>query len=345
MAAEMQASARAQAPESTHQSQLAFHLTGRRSSIELEALQGPALRPALLARCRELSALRYDFPLVLRAGSDKDYVHCLSGMIDAVIHEIAREEDADHLTRHLLRLEREMRVLAAGGAKGSLTQLWDSAAERVAAGGDALLRRESQARREALKLDGEVADCDRELPGRLLAHAWRVCSRRRCARVSRTSSACGSGLPTFLRLTGCARAPGAHPPACKRRLVRSMPTCSTSMRMSRVLASSTSATSLAESRRQRIEKLLFLFDSQRFFPLDDAPNSAIGATPSSSRAARVRLAAYRQRQPLAEELAKAIAVAELEVSGEYNETRTTRSLPAARWCRTRWRASRITGFA
>jgi len=44
--------------------QLAFHLTGMRSAGELEPVEGLALRPALLAGYRDLSALRYDFPLV-----------------------------------------------------------------------------------------------------------------------------------------------------------------------------------------------------------------------------------------------------------------------------------------
>ena len=82
----------------------------------------PDARPALLARYRDLTALRYDFPLVLlRDASDKGYVQCLSAIVDNVAHAIAKDEDGERLTRHLLRLEREIRVLLGGGAKGTLS--------------------------------------------------------------------------------------------------------------------------------------------------------------------------------------------------------------------------------
>jgi hypothetical protein len=102
------------------QTQIAFHLAGRKPAAE-DAGAGAGLRPALLARYRDLAALRYDFPLVLaRGASGRDYAQCLSGIVDDVLHRLAADDAGERLTRHLLALEREIRVLLAGGAHGQL---------------------------------------------------------------------------------------------------------------------------------------------------------------------------------------------------------------------------------
>ena len=72
------------------QTHVAFHLTGRRPDAGLETVDRLDLRPALLARYRDLSQLRYDFPLVLvRDGGGKSYVEALSGIIDGILHGFA----------------------------------------------------------------------------------------------------------------------------------------------------------------------------------------------------------------------------------------------------------------
>ena len=115
--------------EAELQSQVAFHLTGKRPAAGLEAVDSLALRPALLARYRDLTALRYDFPLVLvDGGADGDRVQALSGLVDRLLQDIARGDDAERVTRHVLRLERQLRVLLAEGVEGSLSALWDMAA-------------------------------------------------------------------------------------------------------------------------------------------------------------------------------------------------------------------------
>ena len=50
------------------QALIAFHLTGRISGGAFDALAKSDLQPAMLAGYRDLTALRYDFPLVLVRG-------------------------------------------------------------------------------------------------------------------------------------------------------------------------------------------------------------------------------------------------------------------------------------
>src|SRR5450830_634288 len=112
--------------EADTQAHVAFFLTGRRQSEHLDAVDGLDLRPALFAGYRELTQLRYDFPLVLVEGrADDQFAQSLSGLIDRALASIAPGGDSERIRKHALRLEQEIRTLAAGGAVGSLFELWD----------------------------------------------------------------------------------------------------------------------------------------------------------------------------------------------------------------------------
>ena len=154
---------------------------------------------ALLARCRDLTALRYDFPLVLARGvADKDSVQCLSAIVDEVVHRVAGDDNAERVTRHLLRLEREIRVLIAGGARGTLAALWDDAAAKLA-GSDASLEDSLKRGRKALKVDGVLADCDESLPALMLKHAWGVVREKKTRRLGEDLRRLTIGLSNILR--------------------------------------------------------------------------------------------------------------------------------------------------
>ena len=121
------------------QAQLAFHLTGG----SLPPMEPFELIPALLARYRDLTALRYDFPLVL---SREGRVDSLSTLVDQAL------EGKDEKTRaQALRREREIRSSSSSVWNGPVT----------------------------LSADGVLADCDAELPGRLFEHVWRALQEKR----------------------------------------------------------------------------------------------------------------------------------------------------------------------
>ena len=174
--------------EADTQAHVAFFLTGRRPDEHLDAVDGLDLRPALFAGYRELTQLRYDFPLVLVADcADSQVVVSLSGLVDAALATAARGNDAERMRKHALRLEQEIRVLVSEGAGGKLSALWDQAAGRLARAADksAADRAETsladslKRTRAAIKVDGDVADCDAALPARLLQHAWTAVQQRK----------------------------------------------------------------------------------------------------------------------------------------------------------------------
>ena len=103
------------------QAHIAFHLTGRMLQGEGDALARSDLQPALFAGYRDLTALRYDFPLVLIADA-KQPVQSLSGLFDRAAKDIAGKDDGERARKHAGRLEWEIRKLIAEGTTGTSVQ-------------------------------------------------------------------------------------------------------------------------------------------------------------------------------------------------------------------------------
>ena len=305
--------------EAELQSQVAFHLTGRRPA-GLDSVEALALRPALLARYRDLAALRYDFPLVLiDRGADGECVQALSGLFDRVLQDITPGDDAERVTRHALRLERQLRVLLAEGAEGSLSALWDTAAERLGVRDDDVLRDSLSRARSALKVDGALADCDAALPTRLLAHMWRVEQDAKATRFRGIVARLIQKLSDILRADFNRSDAGRSADSLKASIGDMDTGLFDFEAMSRLLTRAAPETTLPESRRTRILALLKILESQRFYA---GARSAGDAEPAYSfvfSSCSEALAAYGERLLELAAVARAIAVAELEIAGEFRE--------------------------
>src|SRR6266536_2829689 len=156
------------------QAHLVFHMTGKQP-VGAHACDAANLRPALLAVYRDLTSLRYDFPLVLTDGEhEQEWVQSLSSVFDRALGQIAGEVDGERLRKHALRIERELRALAAEGTGGSLLELWDQAASRLSAQADELVRDSLGRIRAAVGADGEGGDCDGAMPLRRCRHVWKL---------------------------------------------------------------------------------------------------------------------------------------------------------------------------
>jgi len=310
-----------------------FYRTGRRSTTALRPVSGAALRPALFARFGDLTALRYDFPVVLvRRPDAPTYVETLSGLIDDLLSEIAPPGMAgERLRRNVLRLEREIRMLVTGGADagadGSLPAgtsggrpvtfdaLWSRAQERlVSTGGEPVasdLSRARSAMQVGGRLEGELADCDAALPVRFVSHAWRAVQERKTEQMRRS-------IETLLVTLGdLVKADFLRSEAGRQAVTLSAGVGAVHRElfdfevMARLLAAPSGASALPESRRRRIDETVEVLHSQRFF--------GVGAHEFTFDRVDAALAAYRERLPSMAQLVRAIAVAELEVQGRYNE--------------------------
>jgi ferredoxin len=316
--------------EADTQAQVAFFLTGRRPSEYLDAVDGLNLRPALFAGYRELTQLRYDFPLLLVASqSDAGFVQSLSGLVDAALASAARGSDGERMRKHALRLEQEIRVLVSGGATEPLSALWDKAAGRLAkgtdkSGADKSLADSLKRTRAAIKVDGELADCDAALPARVLHHAWSAVQKRKAEAFRKDLDRLVLKLSDILKADFERSEAGRSAKHLKASVGVGYDDAFDFDAMSRLLAKALPKDPFPESRRRRIRELLAVLNAQQFIPAPDAgTKKTAAAKPYSFLFERCSdaLAAFRERRPKLIELAKAIAIAELEIDGQYSEAK------------------------
>ena len=281
----------------------AFYLTGRRAGEAPGAPASPGLRPALLAAYRDLTRLRYDFPLVLRADlSDGRVFEPLSGLVDRVLQDVAAGNDAVRLRTHALRLERELRAMAAAGTGGSLALLARGAESRLAAALE--------------KVDGELLDCDAAMPERLLAHVWRAAQENKAAAFRRHVERLIVKLSDILRADLAGSAAGRSAASLKASFGNLHEQAFDFEAMSRFLGTVSAQGALSESRRGRIASTLAALRAQRFYA---APGGE--ALAFRFRSCAAALQAFRERVPDMLRLAKAITLAELEIEGEFSALR------------------------
>jgi hypothetical protein len=305
--------------EADLQAHVAFYLTGKKLSSHLDAVEGLKLHPALFSSYRDLTRLRYDFPLVLVKDRPEGlFVEPLSGLIDAILDKIANGDNGERIRKHVLRLEQEIRALVAGGASGLFSALWDQAAKPLVKADKQVAESLSLARAN-LKVDGVVIDCDAAMPFHLLGHAWGITQTLRARKFGADISR------LILKLSNIIKADFVNSNAGKSAENLKAAFGSGPMdhfdfeAMSRILSKSYPKENLSKSRRRRVLNLISTLQSQKFFPTS-APDEAGTLYSFAFDTCSSALKAYRERLPQAIELAKAIAVAELEIKGEYNES-------------------------
>lgn len=289
-----------------------FHRIGARLGPRLGRVGGTGLRPALFAGLGDLARLRYDYPVILvgEAG-DGPIVEALSGRIDAILAEVAPPGAAgERLRRTVLRLERGIREAVAGTDGGTLTSLWDAAAERLAAG-DAQIAADLAAAREALRLDGEVVDCDAAMPARLVTHAWRTVQEGRTRRMRASIDALRAALAGLVQADFGRSAAGRQATMLRAGMGTLHQELFDFETMARLLATASGASGLSVARRRRIDEALAVLGAQQLF--GDRPDEYIFDDLEAAADA------YRERLPEMAELVRAMAIAELEVAGRYVE--------------------------
>ena len=305
--------------DSQLRSQVVFHLTGRQPDEAGAQRELPAgLRPALLARFRNLESIRHDFPVVLATGPG-EYAVALTAAVDGALRAAAPQgPSGEAMRKRALHIERLIRKTVAEGVPGTLLQAWDRAV--VDAAVDDEWRREMTSVRNALAVDGELAGCDSRLPSRFLRHAWAVAQREK-AQAARIRI---EGL--VLRLEAILRADFARSTVAFQasNLQQTFGGAHQALfdfaAMSKLLASTAGQGGLDASRRARIEWALRVLREQAFFAAPGEPDATaaeISGFEFGDMAAA--LDSYRNRLPGMLSLLKALDLAELEVEGQFDE--------------------------
>ena len=305
--------------DATLQAQTVFHLTGRKPTAPLEPIDDVGLRPALLARYRDLTRLRYDFPLVLveRPFPGAPFARSLTDLVSELARNAAPAgATGEAMRKQLLHLERDIRRACAAGTTGRLSAMWKTAVQRLTAGGDPAVRDSLLHAGKSMGVDGEVVDCDESMPARLLRHAWQVAQEEKAGRVRKDINALAMKLNDILRADFVHSEAGRMPQSLAAGVGSKQRQLFDFDRMSRLLALGSPSGHLPETRRKRIEWALSVLQGQHFFP---AP--AVEPYVFEFDTCRGVKQAFAERLPRMVELVKAMSIAELEVDGRYDPAR------------------------
>lgn len=291
---------------------VAFHLTGRRAGAALETAEG--LVPALLARHLDVDALRHDFPVVLPEGGKRDAMP-LSSLMDEVLASVAQGDDALRLRQHGLRLERAIRARASAGPRTTLAAAWAGAEKALGDSGDPLVADSLARLRAARKLDGDLLPCDPYLAQRFVEHEFRVVEARRARAVRAAIGRLVLGLQAILRADEANSAAAFAPQRLSASVGGAFSDTFDFGALSRLLGERRRP-ALPERRRARIEDALATLVGQPFFGGAAAGDAAYEFVFTSCAGATV---AWRERLPRMLRVARAMAVARLEIDGAYRD--------------------------
>lgn len=300
-----------------YKDQIVFHLTGKPAGDGLQPVDA-TLRPALLAPYRDLNRLRYDYPLVLPDDlAQPDYATSLTALTNRVLAQLApRGIEGERLRRLVLQLEREVRGQLAAGVQGSLSALWMQAAERIQ---QRDLAQMLTSVANDLRADGALADCDADLPARLIRQAWRAVHAEKAREFRALADRLVRKLSDILRAAHIRSAAGRQPEALKSAVGALHAEAFDFDAMSRLVKRGAPQENLPPARKQRIGWALQILRSQRFYPDPNDAQAMRNALDFEFADCAGAAAAYRERLPQIVEVVKAIAVAELEVDGRYVE--------------------------
>lgn len=300
------------------QEMIHFHLTGKRGGSNDAAVPGTNACPALLVPYRDLSKLRYDFPLILLNDEDSQaFVDTLTGVINKLLRDIAPQGNAgEQLRQHVLRLETRMRELVGREVEWSVFKLWKQAEKSLLAECDEaeaeLLRSNLATARFALRLDGRVVDCDSDMPVRLLKHAWAKNEAHRTRDSRQIIDSLITRLRNILKVDDLKHDRSRTPMNLKKAVGRRYKEDFDFDLMSELLEDSTPRIKLPANRRKRIQSALNVLTSQRFFAETNQYRFVFDRLSLS-------LKAYNDRLPEIANVIKAISVAELECENAYRE--------------------------
>ncbi len=307
-----------------------FHLTGRKIDKAIADLGGLDLVPALLSRYRDLTQIRYDYPLVLVEGGGGSYVQSLASITNGILQAIAPEGiEGERARKNLLNLEMVMRSLSAESGRCPLSRLWEAAASKILSDSDLsgedkkLLEANLTRAKGALKIDGEVIECNGEASSSLFVHGWKALENKRAQSVLERLEGLIVGLSGILRADDLKSDEGLSADSLRDSVGTSFEDAFDFSVLADSLVESSQESHLPKKRRERVRFALSVLESQRFFAsrLDGRGKEANGPYPFVVDSCTDVLKTYRDRIPHMVDFVKAVRIAELELANEYDEAK------------------------
>jgi ferredoxin len=306
-----------------------FHIFLQRKPDDAPASGEPRPAPALLHQYRDFSQVRHDYPLCLTGRAPGKTAISLTQIFDDLLAEIADDTDKGRrLSRHLYRLEAEIRSLAQSGAVSTLFKLWTRAAKKLASSSKLseekkdTLRENLKTARKALKGDGKVIPCDAKTPDLLFEAVAVNYWGERCAPWR-------SELDTLIQNTEnilsaeFSRSEEARKPDH----LRASAGTDAEMdyqKMSTILGESQLENPMPESRRERIQRVLDTLHRVRpVFEDNGMQKQNDGVMPFDMRSiandCTKAMEQYRVRMHTMLDFFKSVRIARLEIANGYRE--------------------------
>lgn len=283
-------------------------------------------RPALFAGYGDLGKLRHDYPLVLvEDDSDSARVQPLTAVVDDLIRKsVPPGAGGEKFRWQLLHLEARIRGLVAGGSNEPLSRLWRQAEADLLASTEKTERLELSDKldvvRDVLAVDGRVIDCDSQTPVRFLVHAWNMIHANKAKVFRKRVDGLILKLSDILKADFIKSDKARSPEILKSAVGDTFETDFDFNAMSRVLVEGTHSDRLSHGRRQRIEAVLMVLHSQRFYGPGRASERWLdGVEPHSfifDNCADA-MGAFRDRLPQMVDFIEAVSIAELEIQNKY----------------------------
>ncbi len=175
----------------------------------------------------------------------------------------------------------------------------------------------------ALAFEGDLVDCNEKTPVALLKHLWRAVEDDKTRQFHRRMDKIILGLSDILKVDFMKSADARTPGTLKHSVGSAFESAFDFEAMSQLLGSVSRKDALPKKRRERIEAVVAVLKSQRFFPSlrKDAKHEG-KAKPHGFvfDSCTQALDAFESRLSEIVELVKAIAIAELELQNRYRES-------------------------
>lgn len=303
-----------------------FHRTGKATSEHVAARQAIPLKPALFAHYEDLSALRYDYPVILLDKPvDGEYVISLTDYCNRLLRKIAPEGAGGNRVRlQLIALETAMRRLTAQVSQKILSRVWKLAEGELLAKANEqeqpLLRETWDTAYASMPVDGVLADCNAELPLAFTEHAWRAAEAQRAAAAMEKIDRLVLRLGELLTVDDNKDASSRSPRKLRESVgVHYRDTFDFDL-MADMLNKSGDQARLPAGRKKRIKAALQTLKAQRFFS-GAAGKEAKNRYSFVFRSVGAAMQAWYERLPELVAVNNALAIAELEVANRYREDR------------------------
>jgi ferredoxin len=283
-------------------------------------------RPALFAGYADLGKLRHDYPLVL---AENDGASARMQPLAAVMNELIRKNvlpgpEGDKFRWQLLHMEARIRELVSDGSEKPLSRLWQQAENELLATKKGSERQALSAKldlvRETMDVDGRIIECDADTPVRFLVHAWNMIHISKARAFRKRVDGLILKLSDILKADFVKSDKARSPEVLKSAMGDTFETDFDFSAMSRVLVEGTHSEMLNSERRQRVEAVLMVLQSQRFYAPGRASERWLdGIEPHQFifDNCAAAMAAFRDRLPQMVDFIEAVSIAELEIGNKY----------------------------